>query len=82
MNLLSHINVGSGKEVTIKELADLVKEVVGFEGRLIWDTSKPDGTPRKLMDNSKLEGLGWKAKISLRDGLVGTYQWYLENYVN
>jgi GDP-L-fucose synthase len=77
---LSHINVGSGKEVTIKELAELVKEVVGFEGRLVWDTSKPDGTPRKLMDNSKLEGLGWKAKISLKDGLVGTYRWYVENY--
>ena len=78
---VSHINVGSGKEVTIKELAELVKEVVGFEGSLTWDTSKPDGTPRKLMDNSKLEGLGWKAKIPLKDGLVGTYQWYLENYV-
>ncbi|GFZ06802.1 NAD(P)-binding Rossmann-fold superfamily protein [Actinidia rufa] len=74
-----HVNVGSGKEVTVKELAELVKEVVGFEGDLIWDTSKPDGTPRKLMDSSMLAGLGWFPKISLRDGLVDTYKWYVEN---
>ena len=73
------MNVGSGKEVTIKELAELVKEVVGFEGDLVWDTSKPDGTPRKLMDSSMLAGLGWVSKISLRDGLVDTYKWYVEN---
>ncbi|MCO5547998.1 hypothetical protein L7F22_001454 [Adiantum nelumboides] len=77
---ISHINVGSGKEVTIKELAELVKEIVGYEGHLTWDSSKPDGTPRKLMDNSKLEGLGWHAKISLREGLVGTYKWYVDSY--
>ncbi|XP_009803987.1 putative GDP-L-fucose synthase 2 [Nicotiana tabacum] len=77
---LEHVNVGSGSEVTIKELAELVKEVVGFKGELIWDSSKPDGTPRKLMDTSKLVGLGWTPKISLRDGLVDTYKWYLENY--
>ncbi|CAN4084355.1 unnamed protein product [Withania somnifera] len=77
---LEHVNVGSGVEVSIKELAELVKEVVGFKGELIWDTSKPDGTPRKLMDSSKLVGMGWKPKISLRDGLVDTYKWYLENY--
>ncbi|XP_077215436.1 putative GDP-L-fucose synthase 2 [Tasmannia lanceolata] len=76
---LGHVNVGSGKEVTIKELAELVKEVVGFEGELVWDSTKPDGTPRKLMDSSKLAGLGWAPKISLRDGLVDTYKWYLEN---
>ncbi|CAI9098623.1 OLC1v1035302C1 [Oldenlandia corymbosa var. corymbosa] len=76
---LEHVNVGSGKEVTIKELAELVKEVVGFEGELVWDSSKPDGTPRKLMDNSKIESLGWLPKISLRDGLVDTYKWYLDN---
>ncbi|KAF9613735.1 hypothetical protein IFM89_010177 [Coptis chinensis] len=74
---LEHVNVGSGKEVSIKELAELVKEVVGFEGELVWDSSKPDGTPRKLMDSSKLAGLGWVPKISLRDGLVDTYKWYL-----
>lgn len=76
---LEHVNVGSGKEVSIKELAELVKEVVGFKGELVWDSSKPDGTPRKLMDNSKIESLGWQPKISLRDGLVDTYKWYLEN---
>ncbi|KAF3649764.1 putative GDP-L-fucose synthase 2 [Capsicum annuum] len=77
---LEHVNVGSGKEVSIKELAELVKEVVGFKGELVWDTSKPDGTPRKLMDNSKIARLGWTPKISLRDGLVDTYKWYVENY--
>ncbi|KAF9621938.1 hypothetical protein IFM89_029158 [Coptis chinensis] len=75
---LEHVNVGSGKEVSIKELAELVKEVVGFQGELVWDSSKPDGTPRKLMDSLKLAGLGWVPKISLRDGLVDTYKWYLE----
>ncbi|KAF5801288.1 putative GDP-L-fucose synthase [Helianthus annuus] len=74
---LGHVNVGSGKEVSIKELAELVKEVVGFEGELVWDSSKPDGTPRKLMDSSTLAKLGWEPKISLRDGLVGTYKWYV-----
>lgn len=78
---LEHVNVGSGKEVTIKELAELVKEVVGFEGEIVWDSSKPDGTPRKLMDSSKLARLGWEPKISLKDGLEGTYKWYLENVV-
>ncbi|KAI5675705.1 hypothetical protein M9H77_06655 [Catharanthus roseus] len=76
---LEHVNIGSGKEVSIKELAELVKEVVGFKGELIWDSSKPDGTPRKLMDSSMLQSLGWQPKISLRDGLVDTYKWYLEN---
>lgn len=76
---LEHVNVGSGKEVTIKELAELVKDVVGYEGEIIWDSSKPDGTPRKLMDSSKLANLGWEPKISLKDGLTNTYNWYLEN---
>lgn len=75
-----HVNVGSGNEVTIKNLAELVKEVVGFEGELKWDPTKPDGTPRKLMDSSKLANMGWTPKISLKDGLVGTYKWYVENY--
>lgn len=78
---LEHVNVGSGKEVTIKELAEMVKEVVGFEGELVWDSSKPDGTPRKLMDSSKLAEMGWSAKIGLREGLEETYKWYLENVV-
>ncbi|GAA0187121.1 oxidoreductase [Lithospermum erythrorhizon] len=76
---LEHVNVGSGKEVSIKELAELVKEVVGFEGEIVWDGTKPDGTPRKLMDSSKLAKMGWEAKTSLKDGLVETYKWYVEN---
>ncbi|CAL9060786.1 unnamed protein product, partial [Musa banksii] len=77
-----HVNVGSGKEVTIKELAEMVKEVVGFEGELVWDNTKPDGTPRKLMDSSMLAGMGWEAKIPLREGLADTYKWYVENVVD
>ncbi|XP_078162965.1 putative GDP-L-fucose synthase 1 isoform X1 [Carex rostrata] len=78
---LEHVNVGSGIEVTIKELAELVKEVVGFQGELVWDKTKPDGTPRKLMDSSRLASLGWTPKVPLRDGLVETYKWYVENVV-
>ncbi len=70
------INVGSGEDVTIAELAELVCDVVGFEGGLSYDASRPDGTPRKLLDVSRLEALGWRAKISLRDGLEQTYGWY------
>jgi len=77
--MLSHINVGTGVDCTIKEMAETMKEVVGFEGDLLWDTSKPDGTPRKLMDASRLEKLGWKAKTTLKDGLQTTYQWFLAN---
>ena len=73
----SHINVGSGKEVTIKELAETVKEVVGFEGEIEWDTTKPDGTPRKLMDSSRLNSLGWTPKVELREGIVRAYQDFL-----
>jgi len=73
----SHINVGSGKELTIKELAATVKEVVGFEGSLEWDTSRPDGTPRKLMDSSRLHALGWDAKIDLHEGIGRAYQDFL-----
>ncbi|GAA0170466.1 oxidoreductase [Lithospermum erythrorhizon] len=76
---LEYVNVGGGKEVGTKELAELVKEVVGSEGEIVWDGPKPDGTPRKLMDSSKLAKMGWEAKTSLRDGLVDTYKWYLEN---
>jgi len=72
----SHINVGSGEEVTILELAKIIANVVGYEGDIILDPSKPDGTPRKLMDSSKLKQLGWSPKISLRDGIRQTYDWY------
>jgi len=77
--MLSHINVGTGVDCTIKEMAETMKEVVGFAGELLWDTSKPDGTPRKLLDVSRLEKLGWKAKTSLKDGLTVTYQWFLDH---
>lgn len=71
------INVGTGVDVTIKELTETVAKVIGFKGRITWDTSKPDGTPRKLMDVSKLSGLGWKAKIALSEGVAKTYQSFL-----
>ncbi len=70
------INVGTGKDLTIRELAEMISEIVGFEGRLTWDASKPDGTPRKLLDTSKIESLGWKPTIALRDGIAQTYDWY------
>jgi GDP-L-fucose synthase len=71
------LNVGSGQEVSIKGLAEMIGEVVGFEGEIVFDPQKPDGTPRKLVDTSRLNELGWKAQISLRDGLKSTYEWYL-----
>lgn len=77
--MLSHINVGTGEDVSIRELAELLAEVTGFRGRLVFDTSKPDGTPRKLMDVSRLAGMGWRARTALRDGVEGTYRWFLEN---
>lgn len=73
------VNVGTGKEVTIKELALLVKDAVGYQGNLVFDTTKPDGTPRKLLNVDKLKKLGWTAHIELRDGIRGTYQWFLDN---
>jgi GDP-L-fucose synthase len=77
--MLSHINVGTGKDVTIREMAETMKEVVGFKGELIFDTTKPDGTPRKLIDVTRLENMGWKYSVNLKDGLVDTYKWYLED---
>lgn len=77
--MLSHINVGTGIDCTIRELAETVAKVTGYTGKLSFDATKPDGTPRKLMDVSRLEQLGWKASISLEDGLKNAYQWYLEN---
>lgn len=78
-SMLSHINVGTGMDCTIRELAETMKSVVGFEGELVFDSSKPDGTPRKLMDVSRLKALGWRASISLEEGLRQTYQWFLQN---
>ena len=74
-----HINVGSGQEVSIADLARTIADVVGYEGELVFDTSKPDGTPRKLLDNSRIEQLGWTPTTSLRDGLSTTYEWFLAN---
>jgi GDP-L-fucose synthase len=73
------INVGVGEDISIKELAELIKEVVGFHGEIQWDSSKPDGTPRKLLDVTRLESLGWKAQINLEEGVRKTYQWFIEN---
>jgi GDP-L-fucose synthase len=76
------INVGCGEDVTIRELAELICEIVGFSGSLKFDSSKPDGTPRKLLDVHRIFTLGWKPRISLRDGIRSTYQWFLENVKN
>jgi GDP-L-fucose synthase len=73
------LNVGCGEDLTIKELAELVKRVVGHEGTVEWDASKPDGTPRKLMDVSRLRDLGWAPRVGLEDGVRTTYEWFLEN---
>jgi GDP-L-fucose synthase len=73
------INVGVGEDIAIKELAELIKRVVGFEGAINWDSSKPDGAPRKLLDVSRLESLGWSPKISLQYGVQTTYNWYTKN---
>lgn len=72
-----HVNVGSGDDIAIADLVQLVSEVVGFEGEILKDVSKPDGTPRKLMDNSKLAGVGWRPKVELRDGIAQSYQAFL-----
>jgi GDP-L-fucose synthase len=71
-----HLNIGTGEDLSIKELAELVAELSGFKGELAWDSSKPDGTPRKVLDVSKAKALGWEPKISLRDGIASTIAWY------
>ena len=74
-----HINCGAGSDVSIRRLAEIVADVVGYRGEIIFDTTKPDGTPRKLMDSSRIAALGWKPEISLEDGIKNAYQWYLEH---
>jgi len=74
------INIGTGEDLTIKELAELIKEVVGYEGEIRFDKTKPDGTPRKLLDVSRLHNAGWSHKISLREGIENTYEWFKENW--
>jgi GDP-L-fucose synthase len=76
--MLSHINVGTGRDVTIREMAETMKEVVGYKGKLTFDTTKPDGAPRKLIDISRLLKMGWKYSVDLKDGLGKTYKWYLD----
>lgn len=75
------INVGCGEDISIRELAELICEVVGFDGELTWDPTKPDGTPRKLLDITKLQALGWRPSIPLHDGIAKTYQWFRANHV-
>ena len=75
------VNVGTGEDLTIRELAELVQRVTGFEGRLVFDAGKPDGTPRKLLDVSRLTALGWKARIRIEDGIASTYSWFLNHHL-
>ena len=82
-NLPEHLyNVGSGKDITIKELAETIQKVIGHQGNILWDASKPDGTPRKLMDVSKMKKLGWEYSTELEVGITKTYEWFLENIEN
>ena len=76
------LNVGVGEDISIKELAELIKEIVGYEGKIVWDTSKPDGTPRKLLDVNKLFSLGYKPKISLKEGINREFEWFKKHYIN
>jgi GDP-L-fucose synthase len=80
--MLSHINVGCGEDVTIREVAEAIGKTVGYQGEITFDTTKPDGTPRKLMDSVRLNALGWKAQVRLQDGLAAAYQDFLTNYVD
>lgn len=72
------VNIGMGEDIPIKDLADMVREIVGFDGETSWDTSKPDGTPRKLLDVSRIRALGWEPRVSLKEGITDTYKWYLQ----
>ena len=82
-NLPEHLyNIGSGKDITIKELAEIIQNVIGHQGEILWDSSKPDGTPRKLMDVSKMKALGWDSSTELKDGIKKTYKWFLNNIDN
>jgi GDP-L-fucose synthase len=74
------VNIGVGKDISIKQLAETVKDIVGYKGKIVYDTSKPDGTPQKLLDVTKLHQLGWTADIPLEKGISKTYEWYVSNY--
>jgi GDP-L-fucose synthase len=73
------LNIGTGKDIPIAELAVMVAEAVGYTGEICWDRTKPDGTPRKLLDCARINALGWAPKISFRDGIAATYRWYVEH---
>ncbi len=79
-NEISHLNIGTGKDLTISELAETIKYAVGFEGEIVYDSSKPDGTPRKLLDVSRLKDLGWTYSTELKEGIEKTYNWFIQNY--
>ena len=74
-----HVNIGTGEEVTIKQLAETVQKVIGYDGKIVWNSSMPDGTPRKLTDVSKLHGIGWHHKVGLEEGVKLEYDWFVEN---
>jgi len=76
------VNIGWGQDVTIRELAEIVVSVIGYRGRIAFDATKPDGTPRKLLDVTRLSGLGWRPKISLRQGIESTYAWFQEHFAD
>ena len=78
----THINIGTGEDLTIYELAFIIKDIVSYDGDIVWDTSKPDGTPRKLLDISKIKSFGWKPRTSLTDGIEKVYRWYVRNNAN
>lgn len=77
--MVSHINVGTGEDCSIKELTEMIAQVIGYEGSIVWDTTRPDGTARKQLDVARLSRMGWKASIGLHEGLVDTYRWFLDN---
>jgi GDP-L-fucose synthase len=77
-----HINIGSGSEISIRNLAEEISNAVGYQGETIWDLTKPDGTPRKVLDITKVKSLGWEPTISLEQGIVSTVNWYKTNMVN
>ncbi len=79
-NGITHLNVGSGKDISISDLANLVAEITGFNGKIVYDSTKPDGTPRKLMDVTRINSLGWKYRTELQNGIEKTYKWFLEKY--
>ena len=75
-------NVGTGKDVSIKELSEIIQKIIGHKGDIIWDSEKPDGTPRKLMDVAKMNAMGWKYSIELEEGVKKTYSWFMDNIDN